>query len=118
MALDPRLHAYRPNLADKRLEGQINADRFVEPTVDHVIAPVTRVHALPDGNSGMNTQFLHGDELRVFDRNNGWAWVQAVRDSYMGYIPVGDIDEGAVEPTHLVRAPRTFLYPEPDLKKP
>ena len=29
--LNPALNAYRPDLADKRLEGVVKADRFVEP---------------------------------------------------------------------------------------
>lgn len=118
MALDRRLHAFRPNLADKRLEGQVKAERFIEAVTAHVIAPVTKVHSLPDANSGMDTQFLYGDELRVFDRNNGWAWVQSQRDSYVGYVPEGDLDEGVAQATHFVCTPRSFLYPEPDLKKP
>ena len=31
-AYDKRLHAYRPDLADARLKGQITADRFVAGT--------------------------------------------------------------------------------------
>lgn len=117
-ALDRRLNAFRPDLADKRLEGRVEAGRFVEGAMFHVSAPVAKVHTAPDASSGMDTQFLHGEELRVFDRNNGWAWIQGERDSYVGYVPESSIDEDGYRATHIVCVPRTFAYPEPDLKKP
>ncbi|MGG2477451.1 hypothetical protein ACNVD4_18930, partial [Rhizobium sp. BR5] len=27
------------------------------------------------------------ETVRVFDRANGWAWVQADADGYAGYVP-------------------------------
>ena len=116
--LDRRLNAFRPDLADKQLAGQVEAARFAEGAIFHVIVPVARVHSGPDAGSGMDTQFLHGADVRVFDRNNGWAWVQAQRDSYVGYVPENNIDEGSCKASHVVCVPRSFVYPEPDLKKP
>jgi len=116
--LDRRLNAFRPDLADRRLEGKVEAERFVDGELFHVAVPVARVHQAPDGSSGMDTQFLHGDHVRVFERSNGWAWVQAERDGYVGYVPDSSIDEGPFQATHVVCVPRTFVYPEPELKKP
>lgn len=115
--LDRRLNAYRPDLADSRLAGEVDADRYVDGEVFHVSVPVACVHMAPDAASGMDTQFLHGEQLRVFDRRNGWAWVQGERDSYVGYVPESSIVEGGFSPTHIVCVPRTFVYPEPDLKR-
>ena len=39
MTLDPRLTPYRPDLAAKDLEGQVDAARFVEGTLREVIEP-------------------------------------------------------------------------------
>ena len=33
-----------------------------------------------------NTQALYGDDVRVFDVAEGWAWIQAERDGYVGYV--------------------------------
>jgi cell wall-associated NlpC family hydrolase len=115
---DKRLHAFRPDLADARLAGQVTADRFVEGRPARVVAPVADMLAEPRPDSGMNTQLLRGDDVMVFDEAEGWAWVQARRDGYVGYIS-GDalrVETGAA--THLVCAPRSFLYPAPDLKTP
>lgn len=116
--LDRRLNAFRPDLADIHLAGRVQADSYVEGETFYVGAPVARVHMAPDAASGMDTQFLHGEELKVFERKNGWAWVQGQRDSYVGYIPESSIVEGSFSPTHIVCVPRTFVYPEPELKRP
>ena len=116
--LDRRLNAFRPDLADARLAGQVQADRYVDGETFSVGVPVARVHMAPDAASGMDTQFLHGEELKVFERRNGWAWVQAQRDSYVGYVPESSIVEGSFSASHIVCVPRTFVYPEPDLKRP
>src|SRR5690606_20464154 len=48
----------------------------------------------------------------------GWAWVQAERDSYVGYVAETALAEAPPQPTHVVAVPRSFVYPEPELKAP
>ncbi len=118
--LDPRLHAFRPDLADLRLKGRIAADRFVEGVLHRVIDPVADLRRAPRGDAGTDTQVLHGDMVRVFDVAEGWAWAQAERDGYVGYLGANALTAGD-DPggtPHRVIAPRTFLYVEPDLKRP
>ena len=66
--LDRRLHAHRPDLADARLEGKVDANRFTAGTPARIGAPVADVHSAPRSDAGMDTQFLHGDAVRVFER--------------------------------------------------
>ena len=54
----------------------------------------------------------------MFERSGGWAWVQAERDGYVGYVAEEALSEAAAEPTHRVTALATFVYPEPELKTP
>jgi cell wall-associated NlpC family hydrolase len=115
--LDRRLHAHRSDLADQRLEGRVTAERFVTGDAACVALPVAGLRPEPDMERGIDTELLFGESVRVFDRANGWAWVQADQDSYVGYLPEDQL--GAVEPaTHVVTAPRTFLYPSPELRRP
>lgn len=116
--LDRRRNAFRLDLADQRLEGKVDAERFVAGEPAHVIVPVADVHSAPDHAAGMDTQFLHGDRLRLFDRRDGWAWVQSERDSYVGYVAENAIRPGKPDPSHRVRALRSFAYSTPDLKTP
>lgn len=114
--LDRRLHAYRADLADARLEGQVEADRFDYGTAARVSVAVADLHDSPSGP--MAAQILYGHDVLVFDRQDGWAWVQQTSDRYVGYLREEVLDTAAATLTHMVRAPRSFLYPVPDLKAP
>lgn len=116
--LDRRLHAHRPDLADARLEGKVDANRFTAGTPARIGAPVADVHSAPRSDAGMDTQFLHGDAVRVFEQREGWAWVQAEHDGYVGYVNTNALADTDFTPTHRVTAQRSFVYPEPELKKP
>ena len=72
----------------------------------------------PRPDAGVNTQLLLGDDVLVFEVAEGWAWIQAERDGYVGYVAdtmLGGCDHA---PTHIVCVPRTFVYPGPDLRFP
>ena len=43
VALDPRINPFRPEIAAKRLQGQVEAKRFVEGTRHTVIEPIANV---------------------------------------------------------------------------
>ena len=69
-------------------------------------------------DSALSSQIPYGEDVRVFDEREGWAWVQAVRDNYVGYVVDTALGQADGEITHLVSAPRSFLYPGPDLRLP
>ena len=117
-ARDARLHAFRSDLADARLKGEVAADRFVAGRPARISAAVADLRKAPRPDAGLNTQALFGDDVLVFEDMEGWAWVQAERDRYVGYVAdnvLGPRDQAA---THVVCVPRTFLYPGPDLRFP
>lgn len=118
IAFDHRLHAWRPDLADERLRGKVEASSFVAGKSAQVAAPVADLRAAPWLDAGVDTQLLYGDEVRVFERREGWAWVQAEYDGYVGYLREDVLVEVGPRATHVVTAPRSFLYPGPDLKFP
>ena len=86
-AHDRRLHAFRPDLADVRLQGQVDAERFVAGRPARIAVPRRRICTVrPGPMPAVNTQILIGDDVTVFDEAEGWAWVQAERDGYVGYV--------------------------------
>ncbi|MCO5155730.1 MAG: NlpC/P60 family protein [Aquamicrobium sp.] len=116
--LDRRLNAFRPDLADARLQGRVEAARFVTGAEARVAAPVLDLRSAPRADAGLDTQLILGDEVRVFEEADGFAWVQAGRDSYVGYVEAAGLVVPAVHaPTHVVSVPRTFLYAEADMKR-
>ena len=117
-ARDNRLHAFRPDLADARLEGEVAAERFVAGRPARIGAAVADVRKAPRPDAGLNTQLLYGDDVLVFDEADGFAWLQAERDGYVGYVSAADLAPRGADPTHVVTAPRSFVYPGPDMKLP
>jgi cell wall-associated NlpC family hydrolase len=116
--LDKRLHAFREDLADERLKGQVEAGRFVAGRPARIGVPVADMLAAPDAAAGLNTQLLLGDDVLVFEERDGWAWVQAVHDNYVGYVARTALGAAGAAPTRVVSVPRTFLYSGADLKMP
>lgn len=115
---DRRLNAFRPDLADAALAGEVEAARFVEGVPARIGVAVAALRPKPDHASGIDTQLLFGEPVVEFDRHDGWAWVKSGLDSYVGYVEESALALPRAAPTHWVTAPRTFLYPEPDMKRP
>jgi cell wall-associated NlpC family hydrolase len=115
--LDRRLHAFRADLADEALKDRVDAGTYVRGEPARIAVPVAQLRASPDLARGIDTELLLGETVRVFDRAGGFAWVQADHDCYVGYLPETMLGVPE-EPTHLVSVPRTFVYPEPELRKP
>ena len=61
--LDRRLHAFRPDLADLALKGQVEADRFVSSEPAVINRPVVALRPKPDLTIGIDTELLMGEEV-------------------------------------------------------
>lgn len=114
---DRRLNAYRPDLADETLKGVVEAARYVSGTPARIAVPVAGLRPRPDAGSGIDTELLFGEAVRVLDRADGWAWVKADFDGYVGYLPETALAAPG-SATHRVAVPRTFAYTGPDLRTP
>ncbi|WP_075290661.1 NlpC/P60 family protein [Pararhizobium arenae] len=115
---DRRLNAYRPDLAEERLRGLVAADNYVVGTLCEVSVPVVQLRARPELECGTDTELLLGEIVHVLDTSAGWAWVKADSDGYVGYVPDYTVGPVRRSPTHIVTAPRTFIYVGPDLRFP
>ncbi|WP_024586678.1 NlpC/P60 family protein [Aliihoeflea sp. 2WW] len=115
--LDRRLHAFRPDLAAESLRGQVEAGQFVEGRPARIAAPIVDLRPAPRADSGIDTQLLHGATVRVFEELEGWAWLQADADGYVGYAPASALST-VEEATHVVVAQRSFVYRGADLRFP
>lgn len=115
---DRRLMAVRPDLADERFKGQVQADRFVVPYPCAVQAASTFLRGHPRFDASFESEALKGEHVHVFDEQEGWAWIQLMRDGYVGYVPSEDLVKGWLAPTHQICVPRSFVYLVPDIKTP
>lgn len=114
--LDKRRHAYRRDLADICLQGQVQADRFVVGKKMTVCVPSLALRAKPDARLSYLTQCLMGDVVEVFEQKNGWAWVKMFKDNYVGYVEQAGLCADQFAPSHFIKVPSTFIYPRANLK--
>ena len=117
-ALDTRRNAFRADLAAEELRGRAAAPRYVAGETRQLAAPALPLRREPRFDATLDSEVLFGETLRVFDESEGWAWVQLVRDGYVGYVPSDGLSRAVVPPTHRVAALRTYVYPAPDIKSP
>ncbi|TXM64740.1 NlpC/P60 family protein [Methylobacterium sp. WL120] len=115
---DPRTTPARPDLADIRLRGTVEAARFVAGEPRQVVIPAAPLRRTPRAEAGLETEAVMGDAVTLYEVRDGFAWVQLVRDGYVGYLPAASLGPADPAPTHRVTALRSFLYPAPDMKRP
>jgi cell wall-associated NlpC family hydrolase len=119
MALDPRTNAYRPDLAAKHLQGQVEARHFVDGVRHQVIEPIADVRREPAHEAALDTQALSGETVMVYESSDeGWCWGQLKSDGYVGYFSANALGPVGAKPTHRVCVPRTFGFPGPNIKIP
>ncbi len=111
---DRRLTPANGRVAARRLEGVAAADRFVDGELRQVGLPVADLLHAPDGRR--ERQLLYGETVAVYEDRDGFAFVEAMRDGYVGYVD-REVLEVATEATHVVGVPATHLYPAADLKR-
>lgn len=115
---DPRITPARPDLAAAHLADKVNASRYVEGRPMHVAVELTDLRRAPTHDAPVDSQVLFGENLMLYDVQDGWGWVQLAGDDYVGYLALSAVADGAVSATHRVTAKRTFIYPRPDIKAP
>jgi len=110
---DRRLTPANGRAALASLRGTVDALHFVDGEPARVAVPLADLNRAPDGPR--DRQLLLGDGVTVIDRHQSWAFVQARKDGYCGYVPEAALG-AAQAPTHRVIAPATHLYPEPKVQ--
>ncbi|MTI17168.1 glycoside hydrolase [Rhodobacteraceae bacterium RKSG542] len=115
---DRRLHPVRPELAADEYRGRFEASSYVEGTLKSLVTDKEPLRAKPSLDSGIDTEVLYGETLRVFEEtSDGRSWAQSLTDSYVGWLPSSSLGT-AINATHRVLALRTYRYPEAELKRP
>lgn len=115
-SLDPRLHAYRADLAALPLRGKVESARFVAGARARIGRGVIDLRRAPAKDAPLDSQLLYGESVLCYERKDGWAWVQNECDGYVGYVAADSLIETGSGPSHRVAVLHSFVYPEPDLK--
>lgn len=110
---DRRLTPANGRVAHVSLRGIVPAEYYVTGEPARILTPLTDLCAAPAGPR--DRQLLRGAGVLVLDRQGPWAFVQSRRDGYVGWVDAAAIGQGA-EPTHVVVARASHLYPEPSVR--
>ncbi len=113
---DPRLFPYRQDLAARGLEDVVSASRYVDGVLRQVADVAAPVMKSPSHDARLETEALFGETVTVYETVDGWSWGQVGTDNYVGYLPEQALAPVAWQQSHFVCVPRTYIFPEPDIK--
>ncbi len=116
MTPDHRLTLARPDLAADNLEGLIRADQFTRPLAMQTIVAVAALRTAGRAGAEQADQLLFGEAFEVLEVKDGFAWGQARRDGYVGFVEAACLSRDPPAPTHRVGAPSTFAFAEPSIR--
>ncbi|ETX27635.1 C40 family peptidase [Roseivivax isoporae] len=112
---DRRRLAANGRVAAAHLEGTVPSEAYVEGTPQVVTAGVADLMRAPEGPR--DRQLLAGAEVTVYERRDGWAFVAARADGYVGYVRETALGTPGLPATHRVAVRATHVYPAPDFKR-
>lgn len=112
---DRRLTPFSGKIALTTLRGQVDAAAFTAGEPASIAAPLADLLARPMGPR--DRQVLLGDAVTVIDRQDGWAFVQAAKDGYCGWLRETALGP-AFTPTHWIAAPASHAYSGPKVQSP
>jgi len=116
MTFDARTTLIRDGRASIALEGVVPAASYIEPKTRRLSVPSAAIHRAPDAASEQIDQLLFGELFDVLEEQGGWAFGQARRDGYVGFVEAAALGDAGAEITHWVSALRTYAFAEPNIK--
>lgn len=82
---DPATHAYRKDLADIALTGQVIASHYAEP-LPRRVGMAEPLRATPAADGEIVAELAAGDVFELLDNTLGWAWGYAGPERRVGYV--------------------------------
>ncbi|MEM7732534.1 MAG: NlpC/P60 family protein [Pseudomonadota bacterium] len=110
---DPRTTPYNGRVAAERLKGLVDSPVFDPGTPAMINKPL--VDLLRNPNGARDRQLCMGEAVLIYEQRDGWAFVEAERDGYVGYVSVREVGD-LPQRTHRVTARATHLYEHPNFK--
>ncbi|MGL5116885.1 MAG: C40 family peptidase [Beijerinckiaceae bacterium] len=81
-------------------------------------AGVVSLRPQPAPDVGMDTELVFGERVTCFAEEEGYAYVQSLRDGYVGYLAARALSPAGQPATHRVNVLRTYVYAGPSIKVP
>ncbi|WP_254601070.1 NlpC/P60 family protein [Caulobacter sp. S45] len=114
--LDPRVTLARGGVAALALEGVQEATRYLTPEPMQAAFAVCAIRREPSRTAEQLDQLIFGERFDMLERQGGWAFGQALRDGYVGWVRLETLAPAGPPPTHWVSALRTYAFGEASIK--
>lgn len=101
LQLDPRVHAYRRDIADVALAGQVISSHYARPIVRACGSRATFVWPTPEAEGDAVSELLPGEGFAVVEYTGPWAWGYCTADHRVGYVEAIELIAPATV-THIV----------------
>jgi cell wall-associated NlpC family hydrolase len=111
--LDPRLNAWRSDIADIALAGRLFAPHYAAPLIRACGLIATPVRQEPADGAAEVSELLPGEGFAVLDLTAGWAWGYCLADHRVGYVEAIELAD-PLEPTHVVVEAQAPIQASPD----
>ena len=99
-ALDQRTAAWRDDLADIALAGQVAVPNYVAPA-PMVVLRQTPLLSDDRPDAVAVSELLPGERFALLDSGHGHGWGYAEADRYVGHVALDAVAVPALEPTHM-----------------
>ena len=113
---DKRITPFNNGVTDDTHEGLIRARSYVAGEVLSCYDAIAPILSSPEHGAEQWDQLLLGERFKVIERKHDFYWGQALRDGYVGYVPVSAFRRDWYLPTHYVATLRTYVFAAPNLK--
>jgi hypothetical protein len=113
---DKRITPFKDGVTDQDHEGLIRARSYVAGEILSCYDATAPILSAPEHGAEQWDQLLLGERFKVIERKHDFYWGQALRDGYVGYVPVSAFRRDWYLPTHYVATLRTYVFAAANLK--
>lgn len=115
-SLDPRTHAFRPEIAGAALRCRVNSANFAGPIVHECNVERATVYVSPELRSEACSELLFGNRFHAVASEPNWLWGWCGHDHYIGYVRSSAFERSVRPPTHHVIARNGLRFDAPSIK--
>jgi hypothetical protein len=113
--LDPRIHAYRRDIADVALAGQVISSHYARALKRACGSRPSKLWEGPAAEGDAVSELLPGEGFCVLEYTGPWAWGYCAADHRVGYVEAIELVE-PVAPTHAVCETRVPVFADRSLE--
>ena len=114
MIFDKRITPIRNDIAASEYKGFLKNRKFIKGKIYYVKSNFSNL--LSSNKKKLISQLLYGEPVKVFEIKKGYAWLQSLRDDYVGYTLIDNLQVTKIVPSHKIISLRCLVYKLPSIK--